>query len=95
MEFVCKPVLDRACQVLKECGLEESVEKAIPPSTSMFFLGILVDTVNCTLSITKERLDEGPYTHRKNSIKKYVIFPRKPNQMPVPGTAWNLSVSPF
>ena len=23
-------------QVLKECGLEESVEKAIPPSTSMF-----------------------------------------------------------
>jgi hypothetical protein len=34
------------------------VEKAIPPSTSMFFLGILVDTVNCTLSITKERLDE-------------------------------------
>jgi hypothetical protein len=21
--------------------------------------------------------------------------PRKPNQMPVPGTAWNLSVSPF
>jgi hypothetical protein len=35
-----------------------SVEKAIPPSTSMVFLGILVDTVSCTLSITKERLDE-------------------------------------
>jgi hypothetical protein len=50
---------DTLGQVLKECGLEESVEKAIPPSTSMgFFLGILVDTESCTLSITKERLDE-------------------------------------
>ena len=28
---------DTLGQVLKECGLEESVEKAIPPSTSMFF----------------------------------------------------------
>ena len=26
---------DTLGQVLKECGLEESVEKAIPPSTSM------------------------------------------------------------
>jgi hypothetical protein len=49
---------DTLGQVLKECGLEESVENAIPPSTSMFCLGILVDTVSCTLSITKERLDE-------------------------------------
>jgi hypothetical protein len=49
---------DTLGQVLKECGLEESVEKAILPSTSMFLLGILVDTVSSTLSITKERLDE-------------------------------------
>ena len=28
---------DTLGQVLKECGLKESVEKAIPPSTSMFF----------------------------------------------------------
>ena len=45
-------------QVLKYCGLEESVSKAVPPSTSMVFLGILVDTISCTLSITRDRLDE-------------------------------------
>ena len=28
---------DTLGQVLKECGLKESVEKAIPPYTSMFF----------------------------------------------------------
>ncbi|CAC5422080.1 unnamed protein product [Mytilus coruscus] len=31
-------------EVLDNCGLEESVEKATPPSTSMVFLGILFDT---------------------------------------------------
>ncbi|CAC5397559.1 unnamed protein product [Mytilus coruscus] len=30
-------------EVLDNCGLEESVEKATPPSTSMVFLGILFD----------------------------------------------------
>ncbi|CAG2198093.1 unnamed protein product [Mytilus edulis] len=45
-------------EVLDNCGLEESVEKAAPPSTSMVFLGILFDTVSCTLSITKDRLEE-------------------------------------
>ena len=45
-------------QVLEDCGLEESVTKAVPPSTPMVFLGILVDTVSCTLSITRERLEE-------------------------------------
>ncbi|XP_071176474.1 uncharacterized protein [Mytilus edulis] len=45
-------------EVLDNCGLEESVEKATPPSTSMVFLGILFDTVSCTLSITKDRLEE-------------------------------------
>ncbi|CAG2245708.1 unnamed protein product [Mytilus edulis] len=31
-------------EVLDNCGLEESIEKAAPPSTSMGFLGILFDT---------------------------------------------------
>ncbi|CAG2206304.1 unnamed protein product [Mytilus edulis] len=44
-------------EVLDNCGLEESIEKAAPPSTSMVFLGILFDTVSCTLSI-KDRLEE-------------------------------------
>ena len=49
---------DRLGWVLKECGLEESVEKASPPSTKMVFLGVLFNTEDLTLSITPERLNE-------------------------------------
>ena len=49
---------DALGHVLKQCGLEESVDKASPPSTSMVFLGVLFDTVTCTLSITQDRLEE-------------------------------------
>ena len=38
--------------------LEGSLEKALPPSTKMVFLGVLFDTVNLTLSVTPERLSE-------------------------------------
>ena len=44
--------------LLKECGIEESVEKASPPCTKMMFIGILFDTENMTISIDKNRLDE-------------------------------------
>ncbi|CAG2195806.1 unnamed protein product [Mytilus edulis] len=47
-------------EVLDNCGLEESVEKAAPPSTYMVFLGILFDSVSFTLSITKDRWDMDP-----------------------------------
>ena len=44
--------------LLKCCGIEESMEKATPPSTKMFFIGILFDTDNLTISIDEHRLSE-------------------------------------
>ena len=45
-------------QVIAMSGAEESVEKASSPSCSMLFLGILFDTVEMTLRIDQERLQE-------------------------------------
>ena len=45
-------------EVLKCCGIEESVNKAEPPSCMMVFLGVMFDTENLTLSVTVERLSE-------------------------------------
>ena len=42
--------------ILAEIGILESVQKATPPSTKMVFLGILLDSINQTLSIDSERL---------------------------------------
>ena len=39
-------------------GLEESLEKASPPSCSMVFLGISLDTLTMTMSVTHERVQE-------------------------------------
>ena len=44
--------------LLKKCGIEESVEKARSPCTKMIFIGILFDTENMTISIDQNRLDE-------------------------------------
>ncbi len=44
--------------VIKACGLEESVLKAWAPSTCMVFLGVKFDTINITLSVTKDRMVE-------------------------------------
>ena len=44
--------------VLESCGLQESVEKSCMPNTIMIFLGLLYDTVNLTVSIDSERLNE-------------------------------------
>ena len=40
------------------CGIEESKEKACPPSTKMVFIGVLFDTHDLTLSVTAERVLE-------------------------------------
>ena len=45
-------------RVLDFCGLEESVEKACPPSTRMFFIGVLFDSETMTLLVTQEPLEE-------------------------------------
>ncbi|XP_021354869.1 uncharacterized protein LOC110451275 [Mizuhopecten yessoensis] len=44
--------------VLHNCGLVESLEKAVPPSTRMVFLGVLFDTENLTLEVPSFRLQE-------------------------------------
>ena len=44
--------------VLLSCGLEESKEKACPPSTCMTFIGVLFNSEDLTLSVTPERVQE-------------------------------------
>ena len=44
--------------LLVSCGIEESAEKACPPSTKMIFIGVLFDTDELTLSVTEERVNE-------------------------------------
>lgn len=55
---VAEHVFNYLGSVLKNCGLEESVEKACPPCTCMTFLGVLFDTETLTLSVTEERVAE-------------------------------------
>lgn len=44
--------------LLKDLGLQESPSKACPPSTVLTCLGVEVDSLNLTLSVTPERLQE-------------------------------------
>ena len=44
--------------LLRELGLQESLSKACPPSTIMTCLGVQINTVDMTLSVTSERLEE-------------------------------------
>ena len=44
--------------LLQELGLQESLSKACPPSTVTTCLGVQINTVDMTLSVTPERLDE-------------------------------------
>ena len=44
--------------LLTELGLQESPCKACPLSTCMTFLGVQINTVDMTLSVTPERLTE-------------------------------------
>ena len=44
--------------LLGDLGLEESVEKYHPPQTSMPYLEVLFDTVQMTMSIPPDRLQE-------------------------------------
>ena len=44
--------------ILQELGLQESLSKACPPSTVTTCLGVQINPVDMTLSVTPERLDE-------------------------------------
>ena len=45
-------------QLLEELGLLENYPKACPPSTVQLVLGVEIDTVNGTISVPAERMDE-------------------------------------
>ncbi len=45
-------------KLLKDIGAIEAENKAIPPSTKMPFVGIVVDTVNMTLSIDDQKMEK-------------------------------------
>ena len=60
-----EPDLERATlsfdmigQLLSDLGLEESVAKACPPSTSMTYLGVLFNTIDMCLHVDPEKLRE-------------------------------------
>ena len=44
--------------LLRMLGLEENVPKACPPATQQAVLGVLIDTVALTISVTPERMNE-------------------------------------
>jgi hypothetical protein len=61
--------------VLRDSGLEESVHKACSPSTQMAFVGVWYDTIELTLSVSKERVEEilglvCSWIHRSTATKK-------------------------
>ena len=43
---------------LKKCGIEESPDKACPPSEIIVFLGVLFNTLTMTVEVTQQRLTE-------------------------------------
>lgn len=43
-------------EILKKAGIEESFDKASPPSTVMSFIGVLFNTEKMTIEVTPERL---------------------------------------
>ncbi|XP_077999222.1 uncharacterized protein LOC144452084 [Glandiceps talaboti] len=45
-------------RLLVQLGVEEAVDKAVAPTTSLSFIGISVDTVTMTLRVTEDRLTE-------------------------------------
>ena len=45
-------------QALIKCGIEESPDKACPPSEIMVFLGVLFNTLTMTVEVTQQRLTD-------------------------------------
>ena len=61
--------------LLNTLGLVESHEKACPPSTTMTCLGVQVDTVDMTISVTPARVQElslllDTWLHKKSATKR-------------------------
>ena len=62
-------------QLLSDVGLEEAVDKAVPPSTSCIMLGISFDTEKMIMEVTQGRVTEiveltNLWLHKKKSDKR-------------------------
>ena len=60
--------------LLEELGLLENLKKASPPAVVQIVLGVQIDTVNLTLSVTEDRLEElmelfGKWENKKKATK--------------------------
>jgi hypothetical protein len=56
------------------CGLEESVDKAVTPTTKMTFVGVTFDSEKITLEVTPDRVVE--ISQLVESWLKKLIFNR-------------------
>ena len=61
--------------LLRDLGVQEAQDKAIPPSEVIEFLGVLYDLVNMTISVTPEHLQE--FVCELNKWKLGITFTRK------------------
>lgn len=50
--------LNMACKIFAQFGLVVNPEKTTLPTQCIIFLGILLDSITCTLACTQERIDE-------------------------------------
>ena len=57
-EASCNSAFERLQELLQELGLEISVHKNVTPDTKVTCLGVLVDTVEGTVSVPPEKLAE-------------------------------------
>ncbi|XP_070571747.1 uncharacterized protein [Ptychodera flava] len=63
--------------LLSELGVNESVEKAVPPTTSLVFLGILINTLTMSLEVTPDRLHDievelGQWGNKRRATRKEI-----------------------
>jgi hypothetical protein len=63
-------------ELLMSCGLEESVDKAVTPTTKMTFLGVILDSEKMTLEVTPDRVVEISLLVESWLKKKKIIFKR-------------------
>ena len=50
--------LGPGCLLLKDLGVGEAEHKAVPPSTHMIFLGVMIDTVDMTISVPPDKYQD-------------------------------------
>jgi hypothetical protein len=54
----CQTMLDHAIELFRRFGLVINMAKTCGPTQKIAFLGIIIDSINCLLECTQERIDE-------------------------------------